>query len=546
MPESVGSGGALADFDNDGLLDLFLVNSGRSPQAEGDFAEEVRATSRLFRMLPEHTWQDVSTESGLENVGYGMGCVTGDVDNDGDLDLYVTTVGRDRLYLNQGGLKFLDVSDSAGFSASEWSTGAAFIDYDRDGLLDLFVVNYCEDPQYQFSVACGFREGLVSYCGPHKFERTIDRLYHNDGLQIDSVSGMQVPRFTDVTEAAGIGTEPTYGFTVCAGDFTGDHWPDFFVANDSYPNVLWVNQKDGTFRDESVERAVAYNGDGASQGSMGIAIGDLDGERGLDFVVSNLSGESNTIYLNNGDGYFDDKTYAMGLERPSRRHTGWGISLIDLDHDGNLDLPMVNGLVIPCHSGFAPHGDDTFQVRRDHIANPETYWEDYYDRNRLMLSAGKLVLTDGTVDVGGDFTRAAGSGRALIRGDVDNDGDVDLLVTNSGSRARLYRNDFTKSGHWLKLRLFDDAKNRDALGAEVRVESSTRSWTSVLSPADSYLASHELRVHFGLGNVDQIDRIVVLWPDGPVENCAESFLAEAVDLELTLRRGSGTRLENDK
>ena len=537
MPESVGSGGALYDFDNDGLLDLFLVNSGKSPDAVGDFSEDVKTHSSLFRMTKDGHFTDVTAGSGLEQLGYGMGCAVGDVNNDGYADIYVTAVGQNRLLLNQGNMQFVDVTQAAGLEELEWGTGAAFLDYDRDGLLDLVVVNYARDDTYGFSVACGVRTGYVSYCGPNKFSPTIDQLYHNDGVK--EVQGTMIPQFSNVTESSGLSSASTYGLAVVCADFTGDGWVDIYIANDAHPNRLWVNQKNGRFEDEALVRGVAVNQHGSAEGSMGIAVGDLDRNLSLDLVVTHLSGESTTLYLNDGTGYFTDASDAASLAGPSRRHTGWGAALIDLDHDGDLDLPLVHGLVIPCHSGFPPHGEDRFQVSRIEIKDSAAYWRDYHDRNRLLLSERPNLFRDETVELGGDFTRALGSGRSLIYGDLDEDGDLDLIVTNSGNRTRYYRNDLKKTGHWIRLRIIDPRWQRDALGAVVKVEAGDQAWMGAVLPASSYLASNDPRVHFGLGSVTTIDRILVQWPDGPVETCVEEFAGTEVDCDLIIERGRG-------
>ena len=539
MPESVGAGGAWHDFDDDGRLDLFLVGGEKSPDAP-DFPEGTRTGNALYRMSENGTLIDVTEGSGLGHLGYGMGCAVGDVDNDGDADLYVTTVGQDRLLMNVGHMRFEDVTTAAGFSETEWGTGAAFFDYDRDGRLDLVVSNYTRDDKYGHSVACGFREGLVSYCGPHKFSQTTDRLYHNEGPLTDSLSGVESPRFRDVTVESGLAAATTYGFTTVCADFTGDRWPDIFIANDGQPNRLWVNQKDGTFLDEGLQRGVAVNGAGSAEAGMGVAVGDVDRNGALDLVVSHLSGETTTLYLNDGSGRFDDRTKAMNVAEPTIRHTGWGAALVDLDHDGWLDLPLVHGLVIPCHSRFAPHGEDVFHKRQEQIADPSRYWRDYADRNSLLMLNAAQRFSNDSISHGGDFSRAIGSGRALISGDPDEDGDLDLLVTYSGSPCRYYRNDFVKQGHWLRVRAIDPALMRDAIGAKITIEAGNLSLTGGIVPCSSFLANHDVRLHFGVGSLTQYDRVIVEWPNGPVETCVEEFPGGKTDTSLLIERGRGT------
>ncbi|MDA1231024.1 MAG: CRTAC1 family protein, partial [Planctomycetota bacterium] len=461
-------------------------------------------------------------------------------------DVYLTCVKQDRLLLNEGNFHFRDIAVAAGIVETEWGTGVSFFDYDRDGLLDIVVANYTHDDKYDHQTGCGFLKGIVSYCGPHKFSPTVDRLYHNDGLQL--VDGLTEPQlhFTDVTASAGMSEVTSYGFAVVTADFTDDDWPDILIANDSQPNRLWVNQRNGTFLEQAVAFGVAVNAFGAASGSMGIAFGDIDRNQSQDFVISTLSTESTILFQSSGKGYFTDATQLSGLNLWTRRHTGWGAALIDLDHDGWLDLPLANGLVIPCHSRFPPHGDDNFQVRSDSVQDSADYWNDYADRNLLLLSTGTGLLRVATQDQGGDFARAVGSARCLLYGDPDEDGDIDLLVTNSGSRARFYRNEFPKSGHWIRLRLLDRERKRDAIGARVTVECGDDRWTASVTPCTSFLASNDVRVHFGVGTHTRIDRIIVRWPDGPVEECVEEFAGGTVDRDLQIVRGQGKRLRENQ
>lgn len=543
MPESIGAGGGVFDFNGDGLLDIYLVNCGRSPNAVGEFPPGTRTENRLWLQTANGTFTDATAASGLGDRGYGSGCAIGDVDNDGRPDVYLTNYGPDRLYRNNGDGTFRDVTDSAGLHNDDWATAAAFVDYNRDGWLDLVVVNYTADPKYGHSVACGFMEGMVSYCGPHKFEPTVDRLFRNEGLHPDD-EGRPVVRFTDVTESAGLAAAPTYGFGVVCADFNRDHWPDLFIANDMAENRLWMNQHDGTFREEAVPRGVAVNGKGQAEAGMGVVVGDVNGDAALDLIVTHLSLETTTLYVNDGYGSFVDATDAAGVGRPTFLHTGWGAALVDLNHDGHLDLPLVHGLVVPCHSGFPYHGEDQFQVRHDVIEDPEAFWADYADLNLLLMNTGRGAFRDASPEAG-DFATAIGSGRSLITGDVDNDGDADLLVTNCGGRARLYRNDMPKQGHWLMVRVMDPKLRRDAYGAEITVTAGGRTFHAVANPSSSYLASNDVRVHFGLGEVDHYDEIVIHWPDGPVAEAAEAFGGGRADRHLLLQRGLGRPVPPD-
>jgi enediyne biosynthesis protein E4 len=533
MPESVGAGGGLFDYDNDGDLDLFLVNGGKSPKASSEFPPGTRLGNRLFRQEASGKFADVTDESGLGATDFGIGCAIGDIDNDGYLDVYVTNYGPDRMFRNNGNGTFSDITDATGIDNPDWGTGAVFFDYDRDGRLDLFVVNYTSDPIYGHSVACGFYHGRVSYCGPLKFQPTVDRLFHNDGPIADA-NGIAV-RFTDVTEAAGLAAAPTWGFGAISADFNRDGWPDMYVANDAGMNRLWINQRDGTFREEGGIRGCAYNEQGTPEGSMGLALGDLDGDRDFDLVVSNLATEGASVFRNEGDGIFTETSRAAVVARPTQPHTGWGAALIDLDHDGDLDLPLVHGRVVPCERGFAPHGEETFVARNDKIADPVAYWREYADLNLLLINNGRGQFDDRTA-LGGDFAGAIGSGRAMIYGDIDNDGDLDLVVTNCGGRARIYRNDVPKLGRWLQVRLIDKQAQLNAYGAEVTVNAGDRQLCRVMNPADSYLASNDLRLHFGLGEVERIDSITVRWPD----TTEEVFPASATNQLVVLIRGTGS------
>ena len=538
MPESVGTGGALFDYDGDGRLDLYLVQSGRSPGMEGELPNRTPFESRLFRQSKNGVFEDVTQSSGLAGTGYGVGCAVGDIDNDGDPDLYVTRYDQDGMYLNNANGSFTDITESCRIREHDWGTCAAFFDYNRDGLLDLIVVNYTADPTSGHSVACGFRDALVSYCGPRKFQPTVDRLYRNEGLQTDS-NGRQTVKFTDVTEAAGLSEVKTFGFGVVCADFTGDGWPDIFVANDGAANRLWINQKNGTFTEEAAQRGCATNSHGVPEAGMGVALGDVNQDERLDLIVTHLSGERATLYLDKADGFFEDASDLSRIVKPTMRHTGWGTGLIDFNHDGELDFAVANGLVVPCHSGFPAHGEDKFQVRRDVIPDPVAFWRDYADQNLLLFGKGKGQFTEATAQ-GGDFCAAVASGRGLIHGDIDDDGDIDLVVTNCGGAAKLYRNDFAKSGHWLMVRAFDPRLKRDAYGAEIRLYTTKRGvYLASINPGSSFLASNDSRVHFGLGENESYEKIVVKWPDGPVETSIEVFDGGKSNRHIELRRGSG-------
>jgi len=542
MPEINGSGGALLDYDNDGDLDLFLVNLGRSPKTKvgfdpPGFEPAVDTSNRLYRQEPDGRFSNQTEACGFLNAKredstqLGIGCAVGDVNNDGFSDLYVTNYGPDQLFVNDKGQRFVDRTGDAKLGCAEWGTAAAFFDYDRDGWLDLVVVNYCADKKFGHSVACGFVDGTVSYCGPHKFEATVDRLYHNEGEQ-SFVDG--VPQFKDVTEASGLGPVVSYGLGVSVCDFNGDLWPDFFIANDMRENRLWMNQHDGTFREEAVLRGVAMSGDGMPQGCMGVSAADVDHDSDFDLLVTNLVTEGSILYVNDGSGTFTDESRTFDVINRTKQHTGWGVALVDLDLDGDLDSPMVNGFVVPGGSMFPPHGEDQFQDRTVQAARPEVFFAPYRDSNLLLMNSGKKFV-DASLDAG-DFSRAGTSNRALIVGDVDGDGDVDLVTTSVGGRARVYRNDVPRKGHWLKVSCWLPMQNRLAIGAVIHAYTDKKGWTSQLMPSSSYLASNDPDVHFGVGDTLRIDRFEVVWPDG----VREQFEGSSVDRHLRLEYGSGS------
>jgi hypothetical protein len=419
----------------------------------------------------------------------------------------------------------------ANLGCDEWGTAAAFFDYDRDGWLDLIVVNYCSDERFGHSVACGFSEGTVSYCGPHKFQPTVDRLYHNEGAHSMEQG---VPKFKDVTEASGLAAVTSYGLGLAVCDFNNDGWPDFFIANDMRENRLWINQQDGSFREEAVLRGVALNSEGMVQGCMGVAAADIDFDSDFDLVVTNLVTEGSVLYTNDGAGVFTDASRPFDVIARTKQHTGWGLALVDLDLDGDLDMPMVNGFVVPGGSMFPPHGEDQFQRRLVQATAPEVFFSPYYDVNSLLFNNGQNKFVDENVHAS-DFAKLDGSNRSLIYGDVDNDGDVDLLTTSVAGRSRLFRNDIERKGHWLKLTCWLPTQNRLAIGAVVRVHAGGKIWTSQTAPSSSYLASNDPAIHLGLGNATSVERIEIIWPDGT----HEQFAGTGVDQHLRIEQGSG-------
>jgi enediyne biosynthesis protein E4 len=506
LPQIMGSGAALFDFDGDGRLDVYLLQNG-GPGSP--------ATNRLFRQGADGRFTDVSAGSGLDVAGHCMGVAVGDVNNDGRPDVLLTFYRGVRLFLNNGDGTFTDVTREAGLDSPFWGTSAAFFDYDRDGWLDLVVVNYVD---YDPSVHCTDAGGRPSYCHPSTFYGTVATLYHNRGPAPDA-RGPSV-RFEDVTLGSGLGRLPGPGLGVTCADFDGDGWPDVLVANDDKPNRLWINQHDGTFKEEAHVRGLALSATARAEGNMGIALGDVDGDGRFDVFITHLSEETHTLWVQRPGGTFQDRTTAAGLAGPRWRGTGFGTVLADFDHDGALDLAVVNG-----------------RVSRGRPAdNPALapYWREYAERNQLFANDGAGRFTDVSPH-NAPFCGSARVSRGLAVGDVDGDGALDLLVTTVAGPARLYRNVAPKRGHWLLVRAVDPALRRDAYGATITVQAGGHRRVASVNPAQSYLCSNDPRVHFGLGPADWVESIGVAWPDGS----AEVFAGRAADQGVTLRKGEG-------
>jgi hypothetical protein len=502
MPQVMGAGCALFDYDGDGRLDVYLLQSGGPGSA---------STNRLFHQTADGHFTDVSRGSGLDVAGYCTGVAVGDVNNDGRPDVLVTEYGGLRLFLNNGDGTFRDATAAFGLESGLWATSASFLDYDRDGWLDLVVANYVA---YDPAVACHDPRGRRDYCHPRQFPASGARLYHN-------VGGL---RFEDVTEAAGLARQRGPALGVVCADLDGDGWPDVLVANDGQPNHLWMNKHDGTFAEEAVRRGLAFDAMGGAPANMGIAVGDVNGDGLPDVFVTHLTEETNTLWVQGPPGLFRDRTVAAGLGGAGARGTGFGTALIDFDHDGALDLAVVNGRVYQGEpapgSALGPH------------------WNLYAERNRLFAGDGQGGFRD-VSDRAPALCGTPGVFRGLAYGDVDGDGAVDLLVTAVAGPARLYRNVTADRGHWLLVRALDPALNRDAYGAVVTVEAGGRRWVRWVNPGSSYQCSNDPRVHFGLGPAAQIDSVRVRWPDGS----EETFPGQAADAVVVLRKGEGRRGE---
>ena len=507
LPETIGSGGLFFDFDSDGWVDIFLVDGGSIANP----AVAKQARHRLLRNRGNGTFQDVTTQSGIQHREYGMGACAGDYDNDGRVDLYVTNVGPNTLYRNAGGGAFTDVTRNARVGTPLWSASCAFADLDKDGDLDLFVTNYVDIRLKPDSTAgprspfCGnARLKQRFYCHPLNFDPLPNVVYRNDG------NGT----FTDVSAESGIGAFKSNGLGVVVADVDNDGWPDVFVANDSMPNFLFRRAASWRFEEMALRAGVAVASDGKARAGMGTDAADYDGDGQLDLVIANLDFEMHSLYRGLGRQLFAYATPESGIGPATLPYVGFGVVFFDADHDMQLDLAFANGHII----------DNARQFRAG---------ASHAQRKLLFRNAGSRRFTDVTADAGPGFTLEK-VGRGLAAGDIDNDGDLDLLVTNNGQSADLLRND-GDPGNALIVRLVGRHSNRDGVGARLRLTARTRSQIREVKAGSSYLGQNDVRQHFGLAALGRADRLEVRWPSGRsdvVENVAANQI-------ITIREGDG-------
>ena len=498
--ETMGSGAAWLDFDNDGYMDLYLVNSATTKA----YTPPQPLHSVLYRNNGYGTFSDVTGKAAVGAEGlFGMGAAVGDFDNDGLPDLYIAGYGRSILYHNNGDGTFTDITARAAVAnTGKWGSSAAWFDYDRDGWLDLVVVNYLDFTPEKNAV-CEY-QGQRGYCHPNRYPRQTATLYHNnhDGT------------FSDVSRASKIGMKPGNGLGVVCFDFDGDGWPDVFVANDSMANFLYRNRGNGTFEEVALQSGVALSEDGRAEAGMGVDAADFDGDGRLDLFVTHLDLEFNRLYRNLRDGSFEDASFHARLGYSTYRFSGFGTRFLDFDNDGWRDLFIANGHVLDNVTRY--HAGTTY-------AEPKTVYRNLGGTFR-----------DVTQELGPDLLEPRVS-RAAAVADFDNDGDLDILITNNGQAPQLLRNDGGNRKHWLQVRLIGTRSNRDGVGAAVKITAGGRAQFDQMKGGSSYQSAHDPRIHFGLGDTVKVDAIEVKWPSGTVDHLTNV----AADRVVTIKEGSG-------
>jgi enediyne biosynthesis protein E4 len=500
LPETMGSGCAFLDADGDGWQDVLFVNSMTWPGRPAR-----RSVMALYRNNHDGTFTDVTERAGLAIPMYGLGVAAADYDNDGRVDIYVTALGRNRLFKNQGGLRFSDVTDAAGVGHTGFSTSAAWVDFDRDGQLDLFVANYVEWT-IDKDLFCTLDGKTKSYCTPESYKGASSVLYRNRGKG----------SFEDVTRRAGLLDPTSKALGIALIDYNGDGWTDLFVANDTQPNRLYENRRDGTFTDVAVSAGIAFNEAGVARAGMGVDAADYDGSGRPSLVIGNFSNEMMALYNNEGNGLFIDEAPKSTIGRASLLTLTFACFFFDYDLDGLLDIFAANG-----------HVADDINTVQQRVTYPQPA--------HLFRNLGSRKFEQVTPKSGAALQQAVVA-RGAAYGDYDGDGDLDLIETTNNGPARLLRDDGGERSHRLRVRLVGTKSNRDAIGASARVVrgSTTSPWTMVKS-GSSYCSQSELPLTFGLGSTDRVTKIEVKWPDGRVE----TIPGTEANQSLTIEEGKG-------
>jgi hypothetical protein len=486
--ETMGSGVALFDYDNDGRLDIFLVNGAplSDPMPKGAIPRKTgpKYWNRLYHQKLDGAFEDVTEKAGLQGEGYGMGVAVGDYDNDGFEDLYVTAFGGNKLYHNNRDGTFTDVTDKAGVGGSGWSTSAAWVDLDNDGLLDLVVLRYM---QWDFDdIWCGeHKDGYRTYCHPDTFQPIASLAYHNDG------NG----HFTEFSKKIGL-SNLGKALGIALADYDHDGRIDLFVANDSMPEFLYHNKGDGTFEEVGLMSQVAVDEDGHTYAGMGVDFADYNNDGLPDLIVDDLANQTYALYQNNGDGTFTYSSQSSGIGRMTMLHSGWGLRFMDYDNDGWKDLLIAQG-----------HDIDTIER-----TNPQLH---YREPMLLARNTGRRFV-DVSANSGSVF-HESWVARGLATGDINNDGRVDAVVTTNDGRAYILRNETKTQNHWLTVKLVGHKSNRDAIGARVTVVTTGGAQYATVTTASSYLSSSDKRVHFGLGRATGAQKLEIRWPSGVVQ-----------------------------
>jgi enediyne biosynthesis protein E4 len=506
--ETTGCGVAFYDYDNDGWLDIFLVNGTR---LEG-FAPGSEPTSHLFKNNRDGTFTDVTLKAGVAHSGWGQACCVGDYDNDGWDDLFVTYFGKNVLYHNNGNGTFTDVSEKASVAGNgkRWNTGCAFVDYDRDGKLDLFVANYIDmnlaTAPVPESGPCLYKSIMVA-CGPPGLEGGKNILYHNNG---DGT-------FSDVSEVAGIfSANGTYGLGVLTADFDNDGWPDIYVADDSTASALYHNKKNGKFEDIAIEAGCALSPDGKPQAGMGVSAADYDLDGNLDIVKTNFAGDTPSLYHNQGGGSFEDTTFTAGLGAHTQ-FLGWGVGFFDFDNDGWPDILICNGHVYP----------EVEQLKTE---------AGYAQRKLLYQNLRNGHFADISFQAGPGISEPSAS-RGAAFGDFDNDGDVDVVVNTVNDYPQLLRCDTKLANNWIKVRAIGTKSNRSGIGArltcvtQILGESKPHRQIDEVRSGGGYFSQSDLRVHFGLGKAEKVDSLEIRWPSGQVDTLKDVKVNQVIYVE---------------